>query len=51
VRDVPYTGRSVEQELRVRGFSNQLIEAFFRPFLAGIRLQRDLSTSAAVALF
>jgi phytoene dehydrogenase-like protein len=51
VRDVPDTGRSVEQELRVLGFSDQLIEAFFRPFLAGIRLRRDLSTSAAVGLF
>ena len=51
MRDVPDTGRSAEQELRVRGFSEQLIESFFRPFLAGIRLRRDLSTSAAVALF
>ena len=51
VRDVPDTGRSAELELRVRGFSDPLIESFFRPFLAGIRLRRDLSTSAAVALF
>jgi phytoene dehydrogenase-like protein len=50
-RDVPDTGRSAELELRVRGFSDPLIESFFRPFLAGIRLRRDLSTSAAVALF
>ena len=48
VRDVPDTGRSAEQELRALGFSEQLMEAFFRPFLAGIRLRRDLSTSAAV---
>lgn len=51
VRDVPDTGRSAEQELRALGFSEQLMEAFLRPFLAGIRLRRDLSTSAAVALF
>ncbi len=51
VRDVPETGRSVEQELRARGFSDVAIEAFFRPFLAGIRLRPDLGVSAAVALF
>jgi len=28
-----------------------MIEAFFRPFLAGIRLRRDLRMSAGVALF
>ena len=51
VRDVPENGRSAEQELRARGFSDRAIEAFFRPFLAGIRLRRDLGVSAAVALF
>ena len=51
VRDVPENGRSAEQELRARGFSDRAIEAFFRPFLAGIRLRRDLGVSAAAALF
>jgi phytoene dehydrogenase-like protein len=51
VRDVPETGRSAEQELRARGFSDVAIEAFFRPFLAGIRLRTDLGVSSSVALF
>lgn len=51
VRDVPESGRSAEQELRARGFSDDAIEAFFRPFLAGIRLRRDLGVSSRVALF
>ncbi|MBV9546933.1 MAG: FAD-dependent oxidoreductase [Chloroflexi bacterium] len=50
-RDVPDAGRTAEQELRALGFSDRLIESFFRPFLAGIRLRRDLSMSAAVTRF
>ena len=51
VRDAPDTGRSAEEEFHALGFSDGMIEAFFRPFLAGIRLRRDLRVSAAVALF
>jgi phytoene dehydrogenase-like protein len=51
VRDVPDTGRSAEEALHALGFSDRIVEAFFRPFLAGIRLRRDLGVSAAVALF
>ncbi|HEX8968756.1 MAG TPA: NAD(P)/FAD-dependent oxidoreductase [Chloroflexota bacterium] len=51
VRDVPDAGRSAEEELHALGFSDGMIAAFFRPFLAGIRLRPDLRVSAAVALF
>jgi phytoene dehydrogenase-like protein len=50
-RDVPSSSHSMQQELRRIGFSARFIDAFFRPFLAGIRLKRDLSTSAAVGQF
>jgi hypothetical protein len=50
VRDMPDDGRSTEQEFRDLGFSRQLIDSFFRPFVAGIRLRRDLSVSSLVAL-
>ncbi|GAC1328863.1 MAG: NAD(P)/FAD-dependent oxidoreductase [Chloroflexota bacterium] len=42
---------SIERYLRQRGFSESALENFFRPFLAGLRLRRDLDVEAAVALF
>jgi phytoene dehydrogenase-like protein len=50
-REVPDRGLSIEQELSAAGFSARFIDAFFRPFLAGVRLKRDLSTSAGVGRF
>lgn len=38
--------RSTLEELQALGFSSGFIEAFFRPFLGGVFLERDLSTSA-----
>jgi phytoene dehydrogenase-like protein len=50
-REVPDGGLSNEQDLYAAGFSAGFIDAFFRPFLSGVRLQRDLSTSAGVGRF
>jgi len=38
--------RSTLDELRAQGFSEQMIELFFRPFYGGIFLDRSLQTSA-----
>lgn len=50
-REVQPTGMSIERYLRQRGFSDAILENFFRPFLAGLRLRRDLEIEAAIALF
>ncbi len=42
---------SIDQDLARLGFSKGFVDAFFRPFMAGIRLERDLSTSAGVGRF
>ncbi|MDQ6649548.1 MAG: FAD-dependent oxidoreductase, partial [Actinomycetota bacterium] len=38
--------RTTYDELRARGLSPTVIERFFRPFLSGIFLERDLTTSS-----
>lgn len=38
--------RSTLEELRESGFSDSFIDAFFRPFLGGVFLERELETSA-----
>lgn len=40
-----------EQVLRELGFSDAMLERFFRPFLGGIFLRRDLSTSSRMLDF
>ena len=40
-----------EDYLRQFGFSEQMIERFFRPFFGGIFLEKDLRTSARMLLF
>lgn len=40
--------RSTQDELEALGFSGAFIEAFFRPFLGGVFLERDLETSASL---
>ena len=51
VRDVPEVPRSTLDDLRALGFSDGLVERFFRPFLGGVLLRRDLSTGASVSRF
>lgn len=43
--------RSTIRALRAEGFSDQIIERFFRPFLGGVFLDRELSTSSRVFEF
>jgi glycine/D-amino acid oxidase-like deaminating enzyme len=43
--------RTTLEFLRAEGFSETIIECFFRPFLSGIFLERDLSTSARFFAF
>lgn len=38
--------RSTEEELEAAGFSSDFIDTFFRPFLGGVFLERDLETSS-----
>lgn len=38
--------RSTLEELRAHGFSEEFIDLFFRPFLGGVFLERELVTSA-----
>ena len=38
--------RSTLEALRARGFGSELLDGFFRPFLGGILLDRDLGTSS-----
>jgi len=40
--------RSTLDELRAEGFSEAFIDQFFRPFLGGVFLERDLETSASL---
>jgi phytoene dehydrogenase-like protein len=40
-----------EKYLRAFGFSEQMIDRFFRPFFGGIFLEKDLRTSARMMLF
>lgn len=42
----PYREMSTLEALRAFGFSEGMIESFFRPFLGGVYLERDLGTSA-----
>ncbi len=42
---------STEDYLRARGFSNKIIDNFFRPFYGGIFLDRSLQTSARIFQF
>lgn len=43
--------QSTLEYLRSSGFSNRMIESFFRPFMSGIFLEKDLSTSARMFHF
>ena len=43
--------RSTEEELRLLGFSESMIEGFLRPFLAGVFLDRELQTSCRMLYF
>ncbi|MGJ3243664.1 MAG: protoporphyrinogen/coproporphyrinogen oxidase [Opitutales bacterium] len=51
--DTPWRGadRSALGELRARGFSETMIERFFRPFFGGIFLDPELATSARMMCF
>lgn len=51
VREVAGEDRPTETYLRGRGFSDEFIDHFARPFYGGIYLRRDLSTSARVFAF
>ncbi|XZE54332.1 NAD(P)/FAD-dependent oxidoreductase [Planctomycetaceae bacterium SH139] len=42
---------ATEKRLESWGFSSQMIEQFFRPFLGGIFLERDLATSSRMLEF
>ncbi|MDX1971842.1 MAG: NAD(P)/FAD-dependent oxidoreductase [Candidatus Sumerlaeia bacterium] len=52
VREI-FTSReqSTQQYLQESGFSDQIIERFFRPFLSGIFLESQLNTSSSMAKF
>lgn len=43
--------RTTLEALRERGFSERMIESFFRPFLGGVFLERELETSARMFEF
>jgi phytoene dehydrogenase-like protein len=43
--------QTTEQYLHECGFSDQIMERFFRPFLSGIFLESELSTSSSMAKF
>jgi phytoene dehydrogenase-like protein len=43
--------RTTEEALREEGVSNTMLDRFFRPFLGGIFLGRDLSTSSRMSYF
>lgn len=53
LRAPPRTADEVESEdyLRDFGFSEEVIDRFFRPFFGGIFLEKDLRTSAAMLRF
>lgn len=42
----PTPDRSIVAELEARGFSDGFIDTFFRPFLGGVLLERELRSSA-----
>jgi len=42
----PTPDRTIRDEFEARGFSPRFIQAFLRPFLAGVLLESELSTSA-----
>ncbi len=42
----PFSSESILEELVSRGFSRSIIEQFFRPFLGGIFLESELTTSS-----
>lgn len=44
-------GQSTMNYLRLKGFSDRMIENFFRPFFGGIFLERDLKTSSSMFRF
>lgn len=44
-------GRTTAEELMARGFSKEMIERFFRPWLGGVFLERELETPAAMLFF
>lgn len=44
-------GRSIREALEDRGFTRDMIEGFFRPFLGGITLDADLQTDEAFFTF
>lgn len=46
-----YPERSALDELRADGFSTAIIERFFRPFLGGVFLERELETSNRLMYF
>lgn len=48
-RDLP--DMETEDYLREFGFSDQIIERFFRPFFGGVFLEKELRTSAKMLLF
>jgi len=43
--------RPTEEELRRLGFSDKIIDRFFRPFLGGVFLDRELATSCRMLYF
>ncbi len=52
VEDVFHRGQKTSREyLRDVGFSEEMVEAFFRPFFGGIFLEKELSTSSRVLEF
>ncbi|CAI5466972.1 unnamed protein product [Closterium sp. Yama58-4] len=42
---------SIEEALKKKGFSNEMIDRFFRPFLGGIFFDNDLTTSSRLMEF
>jgi phytoene dehydrogenase-like protein len=40
--------RTTREELRAQGFSEGFVDTFFRPFLGGVFLERDLETSSSL---
>jgi len=49
--EAPAPDRTIREELKVRGFSDAFVDAFFRPFMGGVLLEDDLHTSAQYFLF
>ena len=43
--------RTAAEALRDRGFSEEMLDRFFRPFFGGVFLERDLSTSSRMLEF